>query len=138
MHSKYLKCDECGDVLDRRATDDFGGSYRNTASRGTFSPGEWPDLLRYARSLGWYISSSSHDGTHLCPKHPHPINAREEHRKVLDALYETFGYRPDEPGGENWTVYQGHSLIVVHPERRPRIYKRGCGGVYYEIEPDFP
>ena len=51
-------------------------------------------------------------------------------------LRRVFGYVPDERGGENWTVYQDHTLIVIHPERRPRLYKRGCGGTYYEIEPD--
>jgi len=62
----------------------------------------------------------------------------DQYEKVMRSLQETFGHRPDERGGEKWTVYQDHSLIVVHPERRPRIYKRGCGGVYYEIEPAFP
>lgn len=62
----------------------------------------------------------------------------DELKRVMDSLYETFGYRPDEQSGENWTVFQDHSLIVIHPERRPRIYKRGCSGLFYEIEPDFP
>lgn len=71
MYSKYLKCDICGDVLDRRAKDDFGGYNRNTAGRGTFAPGEWPQLLAYAKSLGWVISGDGNDGRHLCPKHSH-------------------------------------------------------------------
>lgn len=55
----------------------------------------------------------------------------DEHKKVMDSLHEYFGYRPDEVGGENWTVFQNHSLIVIHPKRRPRIiYKRGCGGIF--------
>ena len=70
MYSKYLKCDVCGDVLDRRAEDDFGGANRNTAGRGTFAPGEWPQLLAYAKSLGWTISGDGHAGQHVCPKHP--------------------------------------------------------------------
>lgn len=52
------------------------------------------------------------------------------------SLRQTFGYAPDERGGERWTVFQDHTLIVIHPERRPRMYKRGCGGVFYEIQPD--
>lgn len=58
--------------------------------------------------------------------------------EVKQALRREFGYVPDESGGENWTVFRDHSLIVIHPERRPRIYKRGCGGTYYEFEPVFP
>ena len=54
------------------------------------------------------------------------------------ALKREFGYVPNEKDGEKWCVYQDHSLIIVHPERRPRIYKRGCGGLYYEIEPNYP
>lgn len=56
--------------------------------------------------------------------------------EVMASLRKTFGYAPNERDGEQWAVYQDHSLIVIHPERRPRIYKRGCGGSYYEIEPD--
>jgi hypothetical protein len=63
--SKYLRCDECGDVLDRRAKDDFGGSRRNTDARGTFAIGEHEELLEYAKSLGWTIE----DDRHVCPKH---------------------------------------------------------------------
>lgn len=57
--------------------------------------------------------------------------------ELFASLQREFGYRPDERNGERWIVFQDHNLIVIHPERRPRIYKRGCGGVYYEIEPDF-
>lgn len=63
MYSKYLKCDVCGDVLDRRAKDDFGNQ-----GRGTFATGEWPQLLEYAKSIGWTILSDGHDGRHVCPK----------------------------------------------------------------------
>jgi hypothetical protein len=52
-------------------------------------------------------------------------------------LEREFGYVPDEKNGEKWAVYQNHSLIVIHPEQRPRIYKRGCGGTPYEIDPVF-
>lgn len=62
----------------------------------------------------------------------------EGYNKAMESLKLEFGHRPDEKMGERWIVYQGHSLIVIHPERRPRIYKRGCGGTYYEIEPAFP
>ena len=57
---------------------------------------------------------------------------------VAESLGREFGYVPDERNGEKWTVYQDHSLIVVHPHRRPRIYKRGGSGSCYEIEPIFP
>lgn len=69
MYSKYLKCDECGDVIDRRAKDDYEGSNRNTVGRGTFAPGEWLQLLEYAKSLGWSISGYTYEGKHVCPKH---------------------------------------------------------------------
>jgi hypothetical protein len=65
MHSKYLKCDRCEAVIDRRPKDDFGGTYRKTQSRGTFAVGEGDQLLSYARSLGWSI----HENVHLCPLH---------------------------------------------------------------------
>jgi hypothetical protein len=77
MYSKYLRCDECGDVLDRRAKDDFGGSNRNTEGRGTFAPGEWPKLLEYAKSLGWTIIGDGNDGRHICPKHPLVSNGNQ-------------------------------------------------------------
>jgi hypothetical protein len=72
MHSKYLKCDVCGEVLDRRPKDDFGGVNRGTKGQGTFAPGEWPELLRYAVSLGWFVSDDTHNGRHICPKHALP------------------------------------------------------------------
>ncbi len=50
-------------------------------------------------------------------------------------LKREFGYVPDEKNGEKWTVYRDHTLIVIHPERRPRLYTRGCYGTYSEIEP---
>jgi hypothetical protein len=57
-----LKCDDCGDVLDRRPKDDFGG-YKHD---GTFATGEETALLHYAESLGWTTFGKQH----LCPKHP--------------------------------------------------------------------
>lgn len=45
MYGKFLQCDECSAVIDRRAKDDFGGQYRDTVARGTFAPSEWPELL---------------------------------------------------------------------------------------------
>lgn len=57
---------------------------------------------------------------------------------VKEGLMREFGYVPDERGGEKWAVYQNHTLIVIHPERRPRLYERGCCGSYCEIEPAFP
>lgn len=68
--------------------------------------------------------------------------AADEHRKIMQSLQSEFGYTPDEKNGENWTVCQGYhghlNLVVVHPERRPRIYKHGCAGIFYEIELDGP
>ncbi len=56
--------------------------------------------------------------------------------KRNEALRREFGYAPNEADGENWTVYQGQMLIVIHPERRPRIYRRGSGPHdFIEIEP---
>ncbi|MGJ5032295.1 hypothetical protein ACQR1I_36035 [Bradyrhizobium sp. HKCCYLS2038] len=63
--------------------------------------------------------------------------AKEIEPEISAALRREFGYVTDLQDGEQWTVYQNRTLIVIHPERRPRLYKRGCGGVYYEIEPDF-
>lgn len=54
------------------------------------------------------------------------------------ALRKEFGYVPDDRGGEVWCVYQNRALIVLHPERRPRIYGRSSSGVPYEFEPSFP
>jgi hypothetical protein len=67
MHSIYLRCDcsACEAVVDRRAVDDFGGTYRKSESRGTFAVGEDRELLAYAESLGWDVSG----GTHRCPEH---------------------------------------------------------------------
>ncbi len=59
----------------------------------------------------------------------------DEETKV--ALRRVFGYCPDEEDGEKWTVFQDRALIVIHPERRPRLYRRGSCNAndYYEIEP---
>lgn len=51
------------------------------------------------------------------------------------SLRHAFGYVPDEEGGEVWTVFRDRTLIVAHPERRPRFYRHGCGGSFYEVEP---
>lgn len=71
MHSKYLKCDKCDAVIDRRAKNDFGGGYRKTESRGTFAVGEDDQLLDYAKSLGWNIADTAAGlrTSHLCPDH---------------------------------------------------------------------
>lgn len=50
------------------------------------------------------------------------------------ALKREFGYVPDEPSGEKWVVFADR-LIVVHPERKPRIYKQGCCGSFFELDP---
>lgn len=61
-----------------------------------------------------------------------------EEEAIMASLQNTFGYRPRERSGEKWVVYQDHSLIVIHPSEKPRIYTRGCAGSFYEIEPIFP
>jgi hypothetical protein len=60
----------------------------------------------------------------------------DEREKMMVDLQRTFGHRPDEAGGEKWTVFR-NCLVVIHHDRRPRIYNDGCGGAYYEIEPHF-
>ena len=55
---------------------------------------------------------------------------------IKEDLYQAYGYVPNEAEGERWTVYE-EVLIVIHPERRPKIFTRGCAGSYYEIEPSF-
>lgn len=55
--------------------------------------------------------------------------------EVEEALRREFGYVPNENEGEKWCVYQDQCLIVIHEYRNPRLYRRGCGGVYYEIDP---
>lgn len=47
-------------------------------------------------------------------------------------LNKSFGYVPKLP--EQWVIYKDH-LIVIHPENKPRIFKYGCNGVYYELDP---
>lgn len=63
MHSKYLKCDKCENIIDRRDKNDFDGRYANTQSRGTFAPNETAYLLTYAKTLEWAISQD----IHICP-----------------------------------------------------------------------
>lgn len=58
--------------------------------------------------------------------------------EVAQGLQREFGYVPDESAGERWMVFRNHSLIVIHWKRKPRIYRRHCGGVYYEFEPVWP
>ena len=56
-------------------------------------------------------------------------------RQTAEHLRQEFGYVPNEHGGEDWTIFQNRVLIVIHPERRPRLYGRGCGGAYSEFDP---
>lgn len=55
--------------------------------------------------------------------------------EVLQGLKRDFGYCPDETR-EKWVIFRDNSLIVVDPDRRPRIYRRGGNGVPVEIEPE--
>lgn len=56
--------------------------------------------------------------------------------EISTALRREFGYVPDEGDGEHWVVYRDNILLVVHPERKPKLFERGCRGSYSEIEPD--
>lgn len=58
-----------------------------------------------------------------------------EHDSETEALRREFGYVPQLSDGESWVVYRDQMLIVIHPDRRPRLYPRGGRGVYSEIEP---
>lgn len=58
-------------------------------------------------------------------------------KDTAQSLWGAFGYIPNEAEGEQWTIYQSNSLIVVHADRKPRIYRRGCGGSYCEVDPNF-
>ena len=53
---------------------------------------------------------------------------------VAQALRREFGYVPDEADYDKWIVYED-TLIVINPRRRPRLFRKGCAGNYYEIEP---
>jgi hypothetical protein len=55
--------------------------------------------------------------------------------ECAESLRREFGYVPRTDEGESWTVYQDRTLIVIHQERRPRLYPRGADGSFYEIEP---
>lgn len=55
-------------------------------------------------------------------------------KDTATSLRNIFGYIPDEAAGEQWTVYRNHTLIVVHPDRLPRIYEHGCAGSFIEID----
>ena len=57
MTSKYLRCDGCGDVIDRRPPPDMhnGGTYHWSMSK---------QLKADAREQGWIVDA----GRDLCPK----------------------------------------------------------------------
>lgn len=56
MSSKYVKCDTCNAVVDRRPKDDRIGD-------GTFGKFGGDEARRYAISIGWkYV-----DGKDVCP-----------------------------------------------------------------------
>lgn len=62
--------------------------------------------------------------------------AREQWEAVVDKeawrlLRSTYGYIPSE--GEHVAMFRG-CLLVAHPDRPPRLYKRGCDGAYSEIK----
>ena len=51
-------------------------------------------------------------------------------------LLRMFGYDIDSPV-ERYVIWRGHTLIVLHPEHLPKIYREGCKGVYSEFDPSF-
>lgn len=55
----------------------------------------------------------------------------------IEAIKQDFGFIPREEDGEQWVVYQGKVLIVIHPERKPRLYRKRESDPqhYLEIEP---
>jgi hypothetical protein len=57
--------------------------------------------------------------------------------EVARDLRRVFGYVPEESDGEKWTVFQDQTLIVIHPARQPRLYRRGATGPddYSTIDP---
>jgi ssDNA-binding Zn-finger/Zn-ribbon topoisomerase 1 len=59
MTSRYLKCNDCGAVLDRRQIDDWAGG-------GTYPYGSERELFAHANAIGWKIINR--DETHYCPK----------------------------------------------------------------------
>lgn len=70
-----------------------------------------------------------------------PGQSRYENHSTLSAwsapraaadLKREFGYDVDPD--DAWKVFDGR-LIVIHPARRPRVYRRGCAGIYYEMDP---
>jgi hypothetical protein len=52
-----------------------------------------------------------------------------------DFIFKCFGYRQHkEDERDKWVIYNNF-LIVINPECKPKIYKYGCQGQYYEIDP---
>lgn len=66
--SRFLKCDQCGAVLDRRAAGDYKDG-------GAFRYGSEHELKAYASSLGWTEPKPNY---HLCPAHPDQQEAPEK------------------------------------------------------------
>lgn len=61
-----------------------------------------------------------------------------KNKKIGRALQAEFGYQPREGEGEVWSVWgDGRALIVLHPTRLIRVYRRGCNGIYFEIDPHY-
>jgi hypothetical protein len=56
---------------------------------------------------------------------------------TAEALKREFGYVPDKDAGEQWTVYRDRALLVFHPERLIKVFRRGALGEqdYCECNP---
>src|ERR1700684_4217537 len=63
MTSKYLQCDRCGSVLDRRPLDDHQGD-------GTYGYSQIGELETRAKSEGWQVANHipGVDSVDYCPK----------------------------------------------------------------------
>ena len=57
--------------------------------------------------------------------------------EIANSLQRVFGYVPQPDIGEQWVVYRDNFLLVIHPDRLARMYERGSGGKYSEIDPVF-
>lgn len=57
--SRYLECDVCGAVYDRRPNEDFKDG-------GAYLPGSERELFRDAIAAGWRVDGDKH----YCARHP--------------------------------------------------------------------
>lgn len=99
----------------------------NIRTQGQLSGGVWVynDPRMQSCWLAWQARAS-------------PNRQLGPHGDVAAAIERIFGYVPNENIGESWAIYRGQTLIVIHSDRRPRLYKAGGGGVHVELDPSLP